>query len=568
MQRVRDGLAGLRAGLYARKSAYQGKKKRQGESVREQLDLGRAHADELGANVVEEFIDDDRSASTYRAREREEFERMIDWIESGKLDIVIAWSSTRLQRDIVVYGRLREACRLHGVLWSYGGKIYDLTNKDDRFRTGLDALIGEREVDEMRDNVLRTLRANAIKGKPHGHVAYGYRRVYDKRTGDYLYTEEDPEQAPVVRELKRRVGNGEERTKIARAFNLRGITPPAGHWRVGMVRRLAEWHAGLKENEDIHPDWVRRIEAAVDLREEARARLDADEDALDIARDFNKRDEPLIMARWLSVTITAYAVDDRYLGRRRHHGKVTNEEAWPALVTPAVHLRAVQAVEARKKSRKYNQRPGRAIHWLSAIMKCDICEIRVNSDRQHGLPRYSCQAPAAGDAKGYHASAQVSIVDPYVEGRLFEWLASPSFRRAFTRSDDELLREAEDAEAAARLLRAELEEFYELAGKGQLSARALAAVEAEKLPKIEEAEQKAQALGVPTVVRDLVGLSEDKIAEAWKGLDLGRRRKIAETLLEVRLKPQGPGNVLPAEQFVSVVPKQLARPPRKAVKAA
>ncbi|MEU5130001.1 recombinase family protein [Streptomyces mobaraensis] len=557
---LRESLAGLRAGLYARKSAYRGKKKRQGYSVREQLDVGRATSDDLGTVVVQEFIDDDRSASTYRDKEREEFERMIEWIEGRKLDVVIAFGSTRLQRDVAVYARLRDACKKNGVLWCYGGKVYDLTNKDDRFRTGLDALLGEREVDELRDNVKRTLLANAVSGRPHGQPSYGYMRIYDERTGAYVETVEHPEQGPIVGHIVRSVGAAQDRTKIAVRLNKRGVTPPSRHWTKGMVKRLADWRPGLKENEEIHPDWLARIGAAVDLRQEARDRLDAGESAVDIARDFIDRDEPMIMARWISATVTAYATDERYLGYRKHHGKVANEEAWPALVTKAEHVQAVAVVEAGKKKRRYNTRPGKAIHELSGLMVCDVCEIPVGSDRQHGLPRYSCDTPGPEGEKGYHASAQVSIVDPFVQHKTFEWLASPSFAKAYAKGDAELLRDIAEAEAEVKLLQAELDEFYAEAGAGRLSARGLATVEAEKLPKIKEAQKRARSLSVPSVVRDLAGASIEEIEATWPTLDLSQRRLILETLVEVRLKPQGPGRRnVPPEQFVSVVPKQLVK---------
>ncbi|MFC5246507.1 recombinase family protein [Streptomyces nigrescens] len=71
--------------------------------MREQLDASQADADRLGVGIVEDFVDDDRSASRFRDREREEFERMIEWIEAGKLDIVFVWASTRLQRELDVY---------------------------------------------------------------------------------------------------------------------------------------------------------------------------------------------------------------------------------------------------------------------------------------------------------------------------------------------------------------------------------------------------------------------------------------------------------------------------------
>ncbi|CAM5607616.1 hypothetical protein GCM10010329_17100 [Streptomyces spiroverticillatus] len=567
IQSLRESLKGKRAGLYARKSAYRGKGKRRGYSVREQLDVGRATSDELGTVVVGEFIDDDRSASTYRDRDREEFERMIDAVEASELDIVIAYGSSRLQRDVEIYARLRNACARHGVLWCYGGKVYDLTNKDDRFRTGLDALIGEREVDELRDNVMRTLRANAVSGRPHAQAAYGYRRVYDPRSGAFIRTEEHPEQKPILVELTQRVGRFEERTKIAVAFNKRGIAPPTRHWTKGMVKKLAAWHPGLKENEDIHPDWVARIEAAVDLRQEAKDRLDGGEEAKDIARDFIDRDEPLVMARWIAVTVTAYATDTRYLGYRKHHGKVANKEAWPALVDPTDHLLAVAAIKKGREGRAFNARPGRSIHQLSTLMICDVCEIPVNSDRKYGHPRYGCETPAPEGQKGYHATARVAIVDPYVESKLFTWLASPKFARAYARDDAEMLKEMEQAAATAKLLQSELDEFYAEAGAGRLSARALAAVEAERLPKIEEAKTRARTLSVPPMVRELAGASVKEIAKAWAVMDLSQRRAIIGALLEVRLKPQGRRRNVPVEQFVVVTPKQAKRPRKQRASA-
>ncbi|MEJ8652770.1 hypothetical protein WKI65_33080 [Streptomyces sp. MS1.AVA.3] len=140
---------------------------------------------------------------------------------------------------------------------------------------------------------------------------------------------------------------------------------------------------------------------------------------------------------------------------------------------------------------------------------------------------------------------------------MFEWLSSPSFARAYAKGDEQLMKEIDEAEAEAKLLQAELDEFYEEAGAGRLSARALVAVEAEKLPKIEEAKKRARSLSVPPVVRELAGASIEEIEKAWKVLDLSQRRAIIDALVEVRLKPQGRLRDLAVEQFVSVVPKQL-----------
>ncbi|CAL9296647.1 hypothetical protein SUDANB25_02664 [Streptomyces sp. SudanB25_2051] len=514
--------------------------------MREQLDASQGDADRLGVNIVEDFIDDDRSASRFREREREEFERMIEWIETGKLDIVLAWGAYRLQRDLEVYTRLRNACATHGVLWCYGGKVYDLSNKDDRFRTGLDALLGEREVDELRDNIMRTLRANAITGRPHGITPYGYRRVYDEKTGAFVRVEKDPEQAPIVLEISKRVANGEPYRAIAKDLQDRGVPAPALRWTKGMVARLAKFKP---ENPAHEPLWCEAVE-----------RLAAGDDELTIARDFNERDEPLIAAVWHGATIKDYATDIRYTGARTHYGTVTNEEAWPKIVPPRVYAKCAALVEA-KASKPSNSRPGVAKYLLSSIMCCAVCKIPVVSEHtDYGL-NYQCKTPGKNGAKGYHVSSKQAPIDEYVLGVLFDWLASPAFVEAYTKGDEELQEKIANAKAEAELLTARLEEFRDKAAEGELSAESLAAMEGRLLPKIAKAEADAKALRAPSVVADLAGASRSEIEKAWPQLKVAQQRLIVESLLEVKLHPVGKGRHsragVPIESYVTVVRKSL-----------
>ncbi|QKW51706.1 recombinase family protein [Streptomyces buecherae] len=532
-----------------------------GRSVREQLDAGQGDADRLGVRLVEDFIDDDRSASTYRAREREEFERMIEWIEEKKLDIVFAWAATRLQRDITVYARLRDACAANGVLWCYGGKVYDLSNKDDRFRTGLDALLGEREVDEMRDNVLRSLRANAANGLPHGQRAYGYRRVYDPHTRKLVRTEKDPQEAKIVLEICKEVAAGKAYAQIAKSLNRRGVTPPAREWRKEHIRRLAEWREDHPWNAGLHPDWVQRIKDHANLRAEAAQRLSTGEDALDIARDFNERQEPLLLARWHPGTINDYARDPRYTGTRTHHGQVTSEDAWPAIVSKATHVQCV-AIITERKGKSHNSRPGRAVNWLSGTLLCDVCSTRMGAGRNKYGPYYRClQPPVEGlhGGKGYHVSAKTHQIDAFVEAKLFAWLSSPAFVAAFNHDDDATMRQIEEAEAQVQLLRDRLQSFQEQAIVGTLSAESLAAVEAGLLPKIQEADRKARSLKTPPIVRELIGATPEEVAEAWKGIAIAQRRLVAEALLDVRLKKGTRGGTVPIEERLLVQPRRQAQ---------
>ncbi|MEV7777826.1 recombinase family protein [Kitasatospora sp. NPDC088351] len=542
---------GMQAGIYARKSNYAGKKKSKHRSVAEQLDASHADAARLGVTVGPgcEYVDDGISASRYSRGERDEFERLLDDIEHRRLDMVISWASTRLQRDLAVYVRLRDACAAAGVLLVYGGRVYDMASKDDRFRTGLDALVGEREVDELRDNVKRSLRANAAAGRPHGPTAYGYRRVYDERSGAFIEILAHEEEGPVVGFICTHYGDGDGPAKIKRALAAKKIPPPADRWTAKQVEKVALGPAGD------HP-------MHAEIQSEAIARLLRDEEpAADIAADFNERDLPTVAAEWNTWTIKKIANDPRYLGTRVSHGVATKENAWPALTTPATHARCL-AITAKRASQREASRPTAAVHWLSGIGRCDKCSfIFYTSGRRHRTidPKtgegkrtiqYKCKTPAVGEIKGFHFSLDVDLVDKHVEGQLFDWLSEPKWFAAYLAADEQRAKKHADKQGELVILRARLDAFYKSAASGETSPAALASIERELDPKIKELERELTSLQVPSVVKDLAVGSREDVAKAWKQLDLEQRRLIASTLLDVRLKSPGQG-VRPIEETIA-----------------
>ncbi|GII88201.1 site-specific recombinase DNA invertase Pin [Sphaerisporangium siamense] len=228
----------LRALLYARKSSYRGKKASVGRSVAEQLEEERRWCADNGAVEVDTYIDDDRSASRYATKEREEFERLVGDIQARRGNIVLAWESSRLQRDLDVYVRLRKACMENDVLWCYGGRIYDMNDRDDRRMTAYDAIRDEDAAEEISARVKRAMRANARDGRPHGVPLYGYRRVYDDRR-KLISVEIVESEAKVIREVARRVAESQNLIPIAEELNARGIPSPGGsRWIARTVRRL------------------------------------------------------------------------------------------------------------------------------------------------------------------------------------------------------------------------------------------------------------------------------------------------------------------------------------------
>src|SRR5207253_11230776 len=122
----------MRVMLYARKSKYRGNRSKLGRSVGEQLGAGRAWAVAEGHEIIGEYVDDDRSASSFATATRERFEELIDAIDARHGDVVWTWDASRAQRDLAVYVRLRDACKDAGVLWHYNGRTYDLSQRSDR----------------------------------------------------------------------------------------------------------------------------------------------------------------------------------------------------------------------------------------------------------------------------------------------------------------------------------------------------------------------------------------------------------------------------------------------------
>ncbi|MFI6979351.1 recombinase family protein [Embleya sp. NPDC050154] len=228
----------LRAFLYARNSRDAGREHR---STDDQLTEGRQDCERQGWVIVDEFVDVGHSASRHARRRRGDFDDMVARVEAGECDVLVAWESSRLQRDLEVYVTLRNLCARTRVLWSLNGRLYDMTNRQDRFVTGLDALRAEDEADGIRDRVLRTTRLYAQRGWPHGRLPYGFRREYDPDKGHLLGQVADPDQAPILREIIRRIASGESCTAIAADLTARGIPTQHGSpvWHRTVVREIA-----------------------------------------------------------------------------------------------------------------------------------------------------------------------------------------------------------------------------------------------------------------------------------------------------------------------------------------
>lgn len=222
---VRPDLAPFDAFLYGRNSHDP---KRKTRSVGDQLHEGRALCDQYGWPVKREFKDPGISASRHARRKREDFEEMLEGIAASECRIVVAWEASRYYRDLEVYVRLRRACFEAGVLLCYNGQLYDLSKREDRKATAMDAVSAEDESDGIRDRNLRTTRRVAKEGGPHGPAPLGYRHVYDADTGELLERVADPKKAKLVADMFQWAEEGKPLAAIARELNGRGLTTRLG----------------------------------------------------------------------------------------------------------------------------------------------------------------------------------------------------------------------------------------------------------------------------------------------------------------------------------------------------
>lgn len=362
-----------------------------GRSVTEQEADCRAVCASNGWDVVAVFSDNDRSASRYATKERPEHRKLITFIESGNADVLVTWESSRAQRDLIAYAKLRDLCERQGVLLSYSGRTYDMAEATDRFSTGLDALLAERESEETRKRVLRAVRSNADKGRPHGKLLYGYRREYDPVTRELIGQVPDDEDevdgdtgvvvrratAPVVREAARRVLSGETPYAVAQDFDRRGIPTPRGGrgWDLTQVKRLC--------------------------------------------------------------------INPGYAGKRVHRGKVVGDATWPQILDEGTHLALVARLG---DPRRRTQRDSAIKHLLSGVAICGVCGGRIRVQKNRGFLAYLC-------VDGFHVSRAETNTDEFVTEVVLARLEQPDLADVLTENVDDNVNAAlaEAREKRARL---------------------------------------------------------------------------------------------------------------------
>jgi DNA invertase Pin-like site-specific DNA recombinase len=546
-------LTDLRAGMYCRVS-----QDRDGteKSTEDQEAEGRRWAERQHVLLAEVYRDNDRSASRFATRQREDFTRMMADLAAGKLDVLWFWELSRSQRRLDVFAKLRDLSRDMGVLWVIRDRVYDPGNYADMMTLGMLSVIGENESEMTSQRVLRGKASSAASGRPLGRVPYGYRRVYHPETrqlvrqepdifdGDDKAVQDSP--AGVVREIFDRIAAGDPVRRIVVDLNDRGIPSSTG-------------------------------------------------------------------GRWTHTVVLSTAKRRTYIGQQVHQGKVLEavKAVWPPLIEPETFW-AVQRVLSDPARR--TSRPARARHLLSNQIRCAECggrmrvarttravgtgdwyDARGHRPKREAAPCLDCGQDKPSRSRGlcaacymrhhragsldawpklpplprpprppvppggwrsavymtyqctYKACTGISVkaMDEYAEEVIIRWLSDPDVCAQLSDAGDSA--EAMRARADAEQLRGELAQLYRDIDADEVSA--IIGTRREKVlqERITEADSRAQSATLPPVLRGNIG---PKARAGWAGLDLAVKRQIIAAVADIRVVPVGRGRkVHPADRI-------------------
>lgn len=237
--------------IYARRSSD----RQNEESTAQQVAVCREMADRLGYTVIRVYADEAVSGKTDR---RPEFQKMVRAIEAGKCNIVIAYKSNRIARNMLqalTYENKFEQC---GVRLVYAKEEFG-DNAAGRFALRNMMNLNQFYSENMSEDIKRCLYAYAEECKVlNGRIPLGYRKGED---GKYHLAQDGS--VGTVQEIFTLYCAGIKSSAIVQALNSRGVKTALGkRFTVGTIESILknEKYKGVYKYGDIRiPNGVPRI---------------------------------------------------------------------------------------------------------------------------------------------------------------------------------------------------------------------------------------------------------------------------------------------------------------------
>lgn len=204
--------------IYARFSSHNQRE----ASIEQQIEMCSALADRNGLDVIDTYSD---KAISGKTDNRPAFQRMMRDAKHGKFDIVLAWKSNRMGRNMLEAMLNDATLQEQGVKTVYVEEDFE-DNAAGRFALRNMMNVNQFYSEAMAEDVKRGMMDNARKCMVNGRCPFGYRKGADGKH------EIVPDQAEIVREIFIRARDGWQHNEIMADLNARGIKNRDGNeWK-------------------------------------------------------------------------------------------------------------------------------------------------------------------------------------------------------------------------------------------------------------------------------------------------------------------------------------------------
>lgn len=213
------------AGLYCRLSREDENNTSQSESIKNQIEFLTKYIVEKGWNIVDIYVDDGYSGTSF---DRPAFKRMIEDIESGKINLVVTKDLSRLGRDYIETGRYMERYfpekNVRYIAVNDG--IDTFTENGNNDMSPFKSVINDMYAKDISKKVRSVFKVKVASGKFIGAFApYGYKK--DSLDNSRLVI--DDVVASAVRSIFRMYIEGKGLTNIAHTLNSEGLPNPTAY---------------------------------------------------------------------------------------------------------------------------------------------------------------------------------------------------------------------------------------------------------------------------------------------------------------------------------------------------
>jgi site-specific DNA recombinase len=222
--------APARVGIYARISSD---READGLGVERQLEDCERLGKRKAWVVVERYVDNDVSA--WSGKQRPEYARCLDDLESGAIDGLLVYDLDRLHRQPRELEAFIDLCQVLGLsnVASVSGDI-DLTTADGQFQARILGAVAKKESDDKSRRIRRQKEQLAERGKVSGGGSRPYGYESDGKTIR-------PAEAMIVKKCARWFLAGQSIRSICAELNAQGVPAASGgEWSPSSLRRILD----------------------------------------------------------------------------------------------------------------------------------------------------------------------------------------------------------------------------------------------------------------------------------------------------------------------------------------